>query len=65
MKINVKYNIYKKKANGLSTFFINAKQFFNNGSRILPRNPLDCTTSESGVFNNFILAEEYSKTFKL
>ena len=40
-------------ANGLSTFFNKANLFFNNGPKILPKNPLYCPILCNSVFNNF------------
>ena len=43
-------------ANGIKTFFIIANSSFNNGPISLPRSLPDCTISNIGVFDNFILA---------
>ena len=45
-------------ANGLSTFPINGNPFFNNGPKILLKNPPDCTILCNWVFDKFKLAKE-------
>ena len=51
--------------NGLRTFFIKSKPDFNNVSRSLTRNPLDCLILDSWVFDNFILADKlFTKTLQ-
>ena len=45
-------------ANGLSTFFIKSKLLLYNGLESLPKNPPDCPSFCSWVFDNFILADE-------
>ena len=44
--------------NCLTAFFIKGKPVFNNRSRNLPKNPLDCIISGNGVFDDFILPDE-------
>ena len=44
--------------NGWSTFDINEKTVFSNGSRSLPRNPLVCIILCNCIFDSFILADE-------
>ena len=43
---------------GGSRFFINGKTSFINAPRILPRNPLDCITLNSCVFDNFTSTDD-------
>ena len=45
-------------ANGLRTFPIKVNPVFSNSSKILPKNPPDCTILCNWVFDNFILADE-------
>ena len=52
------YGIKTLLANGLSTFPINDNPVFNNGTKSLPKNPLDCHILYNSVFDNFTLARE-------
>ena len=45
-------------ANALSTFFINGKSVFSNGSRSLLRNDPYCTILDNWVFDKVILTNE-------
>ena len=44
-----------KKINGLTTFFVNGNQVFDNGPRRQPKNPLDYIIFDNWVFDNLIL----------
>ena len=45
-------------ANGLITFFINGSPVFNNGPRILPKNPPDCIIVDKLVFGSLISVDK-------
>ena len=45
-------------ANGLSIFPIKGKSVFIKGSRSLPKNPLNCSISDSWDFETSILVDE-------
>ena len=45
-------------ANRLNRFFIKSNSVLSNGSKIVPKNPLDCPISCNWVFDDFKLADK-------
>ena len=53
-------------ANGLSTFHFKGKPVFSNGLKSLLRNLPNCTTLDSRIFKNFILANKpFAKALRI